>query len=1085
VPAGFTFCGFCGAALTATREPQTELRDVSVIFADMKGFTAMSERMDPEDVQAVMNECFKGLGRAVKEEDGQVNKYSGDCIMAQFGAPLAHEDDPARACRAALAMQAFLHDYARGIEAAHGVTVLLRIGIHCGMVAAGGVGDEQVHQAYDILGDTVNLAQRLESAAEPGTILVSEEVARRVHGQFRFGDARQITVKGKRLPVTARQLLALSAEPPGRGDDGISVELIGRAELAGKLQAFWESDAPETGRIVIHGEMGVGKTRLVEHVQELVAGGKTLHVPASPLVCRRPFGLVRRLIRATAAATGEDQDPFRDRESFQRFLSTADEELKFCADALWFLAATEPAPAPDPDAATLRALVQRGWVGFLRDASRRHARLTVVIDSYDAADPESAELVRSLGVNRGRDGVRFLLTSRSQEAAADYECALAVPPLPPQESRELLDRLVRGAILPPPLRQSILQRAGGVPLFLEEMVRALLEAGLIERQQDSVWEFREQAGAAVPELPSSLRAAMVARVDRLRPALREILRLASVQGSEFDAGILERACAGRGERYDVNELLRELSLLNLLQPVDGAGGTRYLFRNPLLAEACYATMTRRDRKQLHEETLEACRLAAAQGGELDPEVIAHHAEHAERWLEAAEARKRAGCRAAELHSNHQAITHLQAATHFAGRAGQTRESLRIAEQALERLIEVEILVGQYASAAGHAKHLGVTALGPRERAQADRLLADALLHSGRIDEAERLMHRAVGLAWDYEEAVDVVLAGLMDLAEYHFRENRSHTALERIREIRLLAKAPPVRLAIQVDMLEGKLLHALGRFSQARRLLTTAYEAAFQSGTLSERARASNGLGNVARDQGDYEDAAKYFTEALSLWDRVGNVECMAGAHNNLGNLAMSRGDLAAARFHQEAAWSAFARISNVQGAAMAQANLAMLELEDDDPQGALHLARAALDALGSAHEWLRYLVRLVEADALLATGQPDAARAAYEDIRQHCAAQRHPLAEAGALRGLARVMMAKGRHEEALPTLESACEIYDRVKRSQEAARTRMAMGEALLALGRKAEARERLAEAARVFESMNALRDIQRVTKLAGACG
>ena len=217
VPAGFKFCGNCGQKLdgapgpvrpAAAPEPRpaappgAERREVAVLFADVSGFTKMSERLDPEDVHAIMNECFTGLGEAIRDEEGYIDKYIGDAVMALFGAPLAHEDDPARACRAALAMQAFLTGFAEQCEGRTGVPLRMRIGIHCGLVLAGGVGSD-LRMDYSVMGDSVNVASRLESSAVPGSVLISGEVARRTRGRFQLGTARLLSVKGKEQPVEA------------------------------------------------------------------------------------------------------------------------------------------------------------------------------------------------------------------------------------------------------------------------------------------------------------------------------------------------------------------------------------------------------------------------------------------------------------------------------------------------------------------------------------------------------------------------------------------------------------------------------------------------------------------------------------------------------------------------------------------------------------------------------------------------------------------------------------------------------------------------------------------------------------------
>ncbi|MFQ5443259.1 MAG: adenylate/guanylate cyclase domain-containing protein, partial [Nitrospinales bacterium] len=234
IPPNFKFCGFCGEKLDeappeGTTLPETggeapspdsknisetkphrtnrdERREVAVLFADVSGFTTMSEKLDPEEVHSIMNEVFEILGQAIHEEDGYIDKYIGDNVMALFGAPIAHEDDAERACRAALAMQQALKDFSVQCEQETGFTLRMRVGINCGLVFAGNIGSD-FRRDYSVMGDTVNLASRMESKAPLDGILVTEEVVKRVRGKFEFDAFQSLQIKGKDKQVRACVLL--------------------------------------------------------------------------------------------------------------------------------------------------------------------------------------------------------------------------------------------------------------------------------------------------------------------------------------------------------------------------------------------------------------------------------------------------------------------------------------------------------------------------------------------------------------------------------------------------------------------------------------------------------------------------------------------------------------------------------------------------------------------------------------------------------------------------------------------------------------------------------------------------------------
>ncbi|HEV8307790.1 MAG TPA: adenylate/guanylate cyclase domain-containing protein [Methylomirabilota bacterium] len=1102
IPAGFKFCGNCGQRLADAPAPAPavppaprpepagalggERREVAVLFADVSGFTRMSERLDPEDVHAVMNDCFAGLGAAISEEEGYVDKYIGDSVMALFGAPVAHEDDPARACRAALAMQVFLAGFAERCEARTGVPLRMRIGLHCGLVLAGGVGSD-VRMDYSVMGDTVNLASRLESAAPPGGVLVSREVVRRTRGQFEFGPPRQLTVKGKAEPVEAYELVREVAEVDPRGRDGLSVALAGReAELAA-LTARWRAAAGREGAsarwIEIRGEMGIGKTRLVEEATRRLTDVRLVAVVATPEARRRPFGLARRLVLAVVRDLTGDAAPPATRPAFAGALAPLGPALSPFLDALWHLAAPSRlgVPAPDPDPQTLRRMVERGVATLLRELATHAPDVAVGLDSYELADEASVELLESMGAEPTGWPMPVIVTARD-EARPPHELSVVIQlgRLGDEAAGVLLDRLVGDVTLPAGLRRDILDRAAGVPLFIEEMMRSLVDQKILAQTGDGRWRWSAQAEPASVSLPASIRAAMVARLDRLPRAEADLLGQCAVQGVEFDPGVTElvrQAPARRGP--PVAELLPGLRRRDLITDL-GAG--RWGFRQPLFQEACYETLLLRERRALHAETAAAL---CERGGGLDgvaPELLAHHFERAESWAEAALANLRAGDRAAELFVNPEAIRRYARALEMIGRlATPTEAEGRLAVLAHGGAARVHLRVGAYGLAEEHAQRMRSLAARAGDRAEGDRLVAAACLSTGRTAEAEGLLLGAVVLAREDDTAAGTRVQALYDLADLYHRADRAADALARLGEGRAAAGTEDDGSSIRADMLEGRIAHTQGRFADAAELYARAYEAAERVGSLSERARAANNLGNAARDLGDYPAARGYFEQALTIWERTGDTECIAGARNNLGNLAMSEGDFATAREHHEQSLAACRAIGNVHGAALAQGNLAILATEQGEGARAVVLAEGALDTLsGSGNVLLRGLVLVVLGEARLLTGDLPGARVAFDDVVAAHDEARHPLAVAGAWRGLGRLALSTGAAGEALALLDRALEAFEGLQRAQEAARTAVYRAEALWQAGDRERARVELGRAHERFAAMRAERDAERVERL-----
>lgn len=1101
VPRGFKFCGNCGQKLaegpapavetpappppSAPPIPAGERREVAVLFADVSGFTAMSERLDPEDVHTVMNEVFAGLGAAIQEQDGYIDKYIGDNVMALFGAPVAHEDDPARACRAALAMQQFLAGFAAECERRAGVPLRMRIGINCGLVLAGGVGSD-VRMDYSVMGDTVNLAARLESAARPGGVLVSAEVVRRTRRRFEFGPAQHLKVKGKEEPVEAYELLAEVAEVDLRGRDGLSVAFVGReAELAALL-ARWRAAREGERWIEIRGEIGMGKTRLVEEAARRLAGPRLLRVVATPDTSRRTFGLARRLVLAVGDQLAGRTVPIESRAELAEALAPLGEALAPFLDALWHLAAPTRAavPPPDPDPQTLRRTLERGVVTLLGCLAAHVPDWTLLLDSYELADEASAALLESLGDAPEGPPLPVIVTAREDVRPPRRPAGvIRLGRLDDAAAGELLDRLVRGIRFPPELRRDLLERAGGVPLFLEEMVRSLVDQKLLTPAEDGSWCWAPQAEPASVSLPASIRAAMVARLDRLDRPPRELLCQCSVQGVEFDLDVADgvrRAPARQGP--PVRTLVPELELRGLVTSVGDERWTRWAFRQPPMQEASYETLLLRERRALHADTAEVlCERAGGPAG-VAPELLAHHYERAERWGPAAGANLRAGDRAADLFVNEPAIRRYRRAIDAVDRLPAPSEAeVRLAALAHGGAARVHLRIGAYGSAEEHARKMRARAMRPGDQAEADRLFSGACVHTGRTQEAERLLTGAVAAARGDAEAGDVLVRALYDLAELCHRADRTGEAFAWLAECRAAAPAGDSLAAVRADMLEGRIAHTEGRFADAAALYARAYEAAERVGSLSDRARAANNLGNAARDLGDYAAAQAHFEQALAIWERTGDTECIAGAHNNLGNLAMSRGDFTAARAHHEQSLRACREIGNVHGAALAQANLAILAMEQEDGPAAVASAEAALGTLGgSGNVLLRGLVQVVLGEARLAAGDVAGAEGAFDEVQRGYDEARHPLAVAGAWRGLGRVALARGAFGEALGRLERAMEAFERLKRAQEAARTALYRAEALWRSGETGRARAELGRARERFGAMRADRDAERADRL-----
>lgn len=1098
MPDTFKYCGDCGSAMSKKLQDSgsfsrfltgsgrfellEERREVTILFADVKGFTAMCERLDPETVRAIMNECFQGLTEAIKEQGGHVDKYVGDQVMAVFGAPMAHEDDPVRACRASLAMQSFLNEFAERFRSKTDEPMRMRIGINSGMVVAGGVGSE-ARRDYTVMGDPVNVAARLEAAAPSGTVLVSREIVRQVGDSFEFGPPQFLSLKGKGSHVEAYELIRERPQPVSRRRHR-DMAVIGREAEVSQLIAQWEAASGPNSWIEIRGETGVGKSVLVREAARRRRQRRLLTIIATERADSRPFGLMRLVLYAVLRdVTGQKERP-DSREEFDRALMSLGTDLAPFADVLWHLVAPTrlAVPAPDPDPQVLRRLLERGLVLVLDLLARRAPELALFIDSYGMADEASAGLLESLGKQpRGWPMPIIVAMRYGARPSLNPAAVIHVHHLSDQHAGWLLSQWVDSSTLPSTLRAELIRRSSGVPLYLEEMVHALADRGVLAWDQSGKFKVIKDADLSV-DVPSSVRAAMIARVDHLSHEVRDALCQCAVQGTEFDLSVAEGVrseLTKSSAQTPASAVLLELERYGFVVPLrEGTG--RWGFRQPLMREVCYELSLHSRRRLVHGAVAKSLQRLAGGAEAVSPELLAHHFEQAEAWRDAAEANLRAAARAGELYLNAEALRWLERALNAVARIeSPTDGDRRLAVRAHGGAAGVHLRVGAYPQAVDQAERMRSKAVTAGERAEANRLHAMASLRQGGAEEAEALLEHALSVVQEDVTAREVRARVLFDFADLCYRANRERDALQRVLEYR--AVHPSDVSTIQVDMLEGRIHHAAGRFAEAHRLYLKAYEAAQRTGSLSARARASNSVGNAARDLGQYAEAQEHFEKALKIWDIMGDVEGVAGARNNLGNLAMSLGDFKAAREHLQQSLAVCSAIGNVHGIVLAHANLAILAMEEGDGPHAVVAAQEALATLeNSGNRLLHGLVFVVLGEAQVECGEADSARLIFQQVLEEFSEAQHPLAVAGARRGLGRVALLEKDYATAVAELEQAGAIYERLNREQEATRTQLFCAEAYWGMGDGDRARTRLEEARKRLTRIRAVRDTEKADRL-----
>jgi adenylate cyclase len=589
---------------------EADRRQVTVLFADLSGFTSLSERLDPEEVRAFQNALFETLAQAIERYDGFVEKFVGDAVMAVFGAPVAHEDDPQRALDAALQM--LERGGALGARWASrlGQGVVLHIGVHSGPVVAGNLG-AAAGAAYAVTGDTVNTTARLLAAAAPGTILVSEATHALTRHRFSFEPAGELTLRGKSESVVVHRLLGVLAEPrSGRGLAalGLAAPLVGRTdELDQLMKAFDRMEGGRAQMVSLVGEAGTGKSRLLaEFFARLEAEGRLAGTVVRRAACSSmgepTYGIFGALFREAYKVDQTDSlDVARQKLlAGLRALGARAEEADAIAPVLSYVLGVEDAKPRDLEPEQLHrqiALAARALI----ERRLQHEPLMIVVDDLHWADSASVDLLRNV-VDHLADRPLMMLLSHRPEARPPLvtraaQSIIRVHPLSADETRSLVGGLF-GTVVGEQLgrlQDFVAARAGGNPLFVEEIVRSLVGKGVLVREGD---RWASTAAYEAVDVPPTLHGLLLSRVDRIPAEARRLLQEAAVLGAEFDEALLRDIATDAATAPGALERLIDGDLIQSVGP--GRDGTRYRFTHALVHEVVYQNLLLSRRTELHE-----------------------------------------------------------------------------------------------------------------------------------------------------------------------------------------------------------------------------------------------------------------------------------------------------------------------------------------------------------------------------------------------------------------------------------------------------------------------------------------------------
>lgn len=707
---------------TSTRAISGERRVVTILFCDVKGSTELAESLDPEEWAEIMNAAFGYLIGPVQRYGGTVARLMGDAILAFFGAPSAREDDPQRAVLAGLEIVSKIQVFRQQLHQEYGMDFNVRVGINTGSVVVGEMGTALAGE-YTAMGDAVNMAARMEQTAQPGTVQISEDTYRLVSAYFDVEALGQIEIKGKNEPVAVYRALGRKAHPGGvHSIPGLVSPLVGRNhEISALSKVLHELQRGHSQIVTLIGEAGLGKSRLLEEARARapLTSAESIHWIESRGVSfdsSRPYGLFAQNLRQICDLQDDDTTEdlhARVESAFPGMDPNSQDMIVRLVEMLLVLRSGDQGESAPSQGEAIKHEIFEASLALWRALAEQEP-LVLVFDDLQWADPASVELLLHLFHLVDEVPIVFLCAFRPHRASpawkvktiaeTDYPHSfleIMLTPLSEEESDQMVDNLVTEPHLPSELRHTLLRKAEGNPLFLEEVIRALIENGLA-RGESGNDRFLTAGGLEDFTIPDSLQALLLARIDRLEAGTRHTLQLASVIGRTFLYRVLQ-AIANQTRALD--EQLTELQQFEMIREVTRQPDLEYIFRHELTRDAAYQSILRRQRRQYHRRVAEALETLYPDRLEEEAYRLAYHYNHAGDTTRALHYYISAGDYAARLYANMEACDHYrtglelardgQASSsqllHLYSRLGRTLELMARDEEALALYKELEAL----------------------------------------------------------------------------------------------------------------------------------------------------------------------------------------------------------------------------------------------------------------------------------------------------------------------------------------------------------------------------------------------------------
>ena len=940
---GDVFCGECGVKLPQmVSRPQLEQpevtssptavaltppdptangtesarKHVTVLFADISGFTAMSEKLDPEEVTDLMNGCLTRLAETVTKYEGHVDKFVGDCIMALFGAPIAHENDPELALRCALEMNQVTEEYNKTLPIKLEKPLMLHTGINSGMVVAGGVGTGE-NMAYTVMGDTVNLASRLESIAGNGQIFISKYTHNLVRNKFSFTELEPIKVKGKKDPVAVYEVMGLkTTKTQEPADQKAKTPLIGRSRemktLHDRIDRFLDGDSEI---VLLTSDAGIGKSRVQLEIETYLADKQVQIIQGTCHSFSRSTGyyvfseIIKNLMDIDSAdlpdtmseklstnlplVTGVDPEVLPDE---------AREAIVFLGSILGLnLGEDYDISIEQMDSQDVMMSIFRSIRWFFERLAASKP-LILILEDLHYADNISIDVLHYLFEGLPKNQIMMLLLLRPEkghpsenlgliaERQLGSQCTeLVFDRLKPQESDELVKSLLHRDDVPDPILTMVRSRADGNPFYIEAIVRDLGDNQVIEMNEDHPIKILKNLDDV--EIPDTIQGMIVSRIDRLPSDLKDVLQAASVIGPVFKLELARRVLNAQHVLNDdlLDEKLNRLYTMDMLYESKTFPEIEFSFKNMLIQEAAYSCLLLKRQRELHRVVATAIEDLYADRLEDYYENLAMHYANAQDYEQAYTYAVQSGRKAQRVFANKNAIEHFNTAL-------EVVEHIETPEPPLADVYtwmsEIYELTGELDAAIDALRK----AIGQFDddlaKADAHRNIGRIFEKQGKKDEALSVYHEVLEELAAYPESLE--MAWLLMNESWVLNRNRAHKeAIEKCSQSLELFEKHEDAEGI------GQAHNNLAVFYESEQELDRALEHNLKSmkvfSDLNNKRKLANvylSVGYVYDKRNERDTALDYFEDSIATMERIGNLYGTGTALMAKGRCYMDMGRL-------------------------------------------------------------------------------------------------------------------------------------------------------------------------------------------------